>query len=734
MTINCLDIQDAAAGVTLAGDIEAASTIDIVSSGYIDQAARITAAAGLDYDAGSTIAINDSITVSGTVDIDSGGVTTLAAAADISAGGAVTFGSDKTGTLTTSGDIDTTDDNITFTRAVTLGGDVDIDTGAGAGNITFQSTLEGTTDFSEDLSLTAGTGNIYLIDIVGGTKNLGDITINNADDVQIQASINANNIAMTASDTTIDIDDDVTAAADIELNNNTAVADGVTLTAGNNIKLGAGKTMTGEGDLTLVATAGGISEKAGDDGKFQINMAADDKTLTLTQNDTLDITNFSVTNDEDTYLIATSTAGTITSTTAGAWKSISANAWGDLILTNLNNNDAITIGNLISGGEIWVQSVADFITQADVTLAANGTYSATINDDRSRVYFQTDSDPVDVAIYLASYDFTTQTGGNVTVNSAVSMTNNGTMVIDAYDTVNTFGSNFTGSSAWSNKTNRLEVVSRISQSLEDAINSNRIPYAREARMGATPFWFGGEKYVLRGRGLLAEVLAAVGAVPTVPNISFTPESSIEVTLTQLEINKDFVMRWLAEELGEETIRMYLQNTYLYSTDLQPYKVAERLINLAAILTDVNPKLSVSDKVMSPVPSIKVGLSISTILPVLWRVTVPAPAPVLISTEPSGAAALVAAVGEFIKEPPPSKKQIAFIKSSLLQHRGDGSHYDRAGEWLDALATYVSILNTEFGWSSERSFRFVMAKYGSELDTTSAMFVEMYLLSSAFNRM
>ena len=73
----------------------------------------------------------------------------------------MSFGVSRAGGLNLSAGIDTSDDNVTFTRAVTLGGDVDIDTtGATAGNILFSSTID-TSGYN--LSLDAGTaGNITL--------------------------------------------------------------------------------------------------------------------------------------------------------------------------------------------------------------------------------------------------------------------------------------------------------------------------------------------------------------------------------------------------------------------------------------------------------------------------------------------------------------------------------------------------------------------------------------------
>ncbi|MEE3219026.1 MAG: hypothetical protein VX257_02130, partial [Planctomycetota bacterium] len=118
------------------GNISA--TLALVTNSNISFSSNASAfTPGMDVDAGGTIAIDVGLTGT-TFDIDGTGVTTIASAGDINASGAVAFGAAKSGTLTTSGDIDTSNDNITFTRAVTLGGNVDIDTtGGSAGNILF---------------------------------------------------------------------------------------------------------------------------------------------------------------------------------------------------------------------------------------------------------------------------------------------------------------------------------------------------------------------------------------------------------------------------------------------------------------------------------------------------------------------------------------------------------------------------------------------------------------------
>jgi len=96
------------------------------------------------------------------------------------------------------GDITTTDDAITFTTGTTLTGNVALDTGAGLGTIAFLSTLDGTTDFTEDLTLTAGTGNIDFDAAVGATKDLGIVTIVSATDVTADLAFNAQAINQTA--------------------------------------------------------------------------------------------------------------------------------------------------------------------------------------------------------------------------------------------------------------------------------------------------------------------------------------------------------------------------------------------------------------------------------------------------------------------------------------------------------------------------------------------------------
>ncbi len=194
MDLDVLNILDAQTSVTLGDTVTMANaaTVAINSSGTIVQTGAIVTATTVDLDAVGTLAINNAIGTSGTVDIDSTATTTVGVNGDITAGGVVTFGAAKTGTLTTSGDIDTTDDNIVFTQAVTLGGNVDIDSGAGAGNVIFNNTLDGSSTYGQDLTITAGAGNVSFLGAVGtttpSTTELGDISIVSAANLTIDGN------------------------------------------------------------------------------------------------------------------------------------------------------------------------------------------------------------------------------------------------------------------------------------------------------------------------------------------------------------------------------------------------------------------------------------------------------------------------------------------------------------------------------------------------------------------
>ncbi|OJF76655.1 MAG: hypothetical protein BKP49_05700 [Treponema sp. CETP13] len=238
-------------------------TLDITGALAIDQA--ISASGDIDLDSSGTTTINAGIATSGaskTVSIDSTGTTIIADTGSIeSTSGDITFGASKVGTLTTSGDVTTTvGGNVVFRNAVTLGDDVIVTTdGTSDGAITFTSTIDGV----HALTLTAGSGalefdntvNVTSLNASGttGTTTIkaditttgiqsygGDVTITNTSGVAIESTGDGTGNVSIAGTTTLSDNTDVsittlnsaiTTGAIKEVG--TAKTSGMTLTSGS---------------------------------------------------------------------------------------------------------------------------------------------------------------------------------------------------------------------------------------------------------------------------------------------------------------------------------------------------------------------------------------------------------------------------------------------------------------------------------------------------------------------
>jgi filamentous hemagglutinin family protein len=562
----------------------------------------------------------------------------------------------------------------------------------------------------------------------------------------------AGDVDLCASDSTIDLNGNVEAAQDLLLNNNTVVAAGRKLKAGRDVILADGKTLVGTDSLIIEASGGAI--KAAGAGST-ISVAG--SLLTLIQNDDLDLANFAFASQSTTDLMAEVTDGWFkavddahggkNANAADQWNSIQVKAsgnvelqgTGDIVIgTYAGADPAHPFGGVVSstGGGVSIISDAGIYDATSVTtldnvaitgvsnhvggtgvdlpvgvgkaaiviksndnltlgpncnLTANGAYQGTTADDRISVSFEIDGDPIDVAIFVASLGTSIGTNGSIEVGSGAVVIDNswgdGTFVVGAHDTV-TFASTFENSLrlGGSSSVNRLEVYSQRTPTLEYAIFYGTLPYAHTPMALAGGEYIRYGTYVLRGPETvlaLAKVLRLVRPVPLEePPVSFEPESRGEVAGADLEA----LLQWLAEELGEDTVQTYLENAYLHSTDLRPYKVAARLMNLATVLKD---------------------------------------------SEGTRVAALATVVGEFVEQGTlPAEEQMSSIGAELEQHRGDGSHYAAAGEWLDALALYAEILSAEMGWSRDRSVEFVMGKYGATAtgaaDVSVTAFIQMHL--------
>jgi len=610
------------------------------------------------------------------------------------------------------------------TEDVRFNGAVDLDAGAvtttvtaGSGtgdDITFTSTVDDSTSDTTLVLVAGAGGDINFNGLVGGVVTLGDVTINSAHGVFLNDAFNANNISITAANTAAH---NMTATGDLTLNSMTTVADGSTLTAGGDLNVGA--NMTSNGALTLIATGGSISGS----GTIQATDGAGTD-LTLRQGSSLDLANLTLGNQSNTDLMVESYTGGITidktnpANAADQWKSITGTAENNIVLsgsgdikiggnmtsasggvsivsdnggiydkdsydynTNMGtalDNVAITgsptpgagvdLPNGIGKAAIVIRSPKQDLTLgANATLTANGIYSTAV-DDRTGVWFDASGpdagDPIDVAIYLGTYepgptDAPVEPYHDVAIDSKISIADYGTMVIDADENV-TFGDAFGSGSPPPDQTTRLEVVSRISQTLEEVIGPpERLPYARNPVLIGTRFL---GTYVLRGDTLLAEILALIEAVPWPVSRPLELEVGGEVEGPDTE-----ALDKLLNELGIG-VQPYVTEAYAasLSTDLRLFSAAEKLQQLIPILEDAD------------------GIRI---------------------------AGLREAAAQFFPTLDAlSEQQVSSFTEALVRHKGDGTDYDAAGQCIFALTEYVTILGNDIGWPADKSIRFVMSRY------------------------
>ncbi|MFZ5495707.1 MAG: beta strand repeat-containing protein [Verrucomicrobiota bacterium] len=437
-------------GTTRLGDVTVSSAANVTattfSSATLTQSAgtgtttfngavNTNAAGGVSL-TGTNLAVNNTVTTTGggTVTVNESGTANFAAAGDISADGAVSL--TATGGISAAGDITTTNDNVTYVSAVTLTGPVAVNTGMGAGNIAFNSTVNATTAGVEDLTLTAGTGNVTFSGVVGGTTRVGDVTIASATDVTA-TTFNAATLTQTAGSGTTTLNGAVNtnAAGGVGLTGtNLAVNNTLTTTGGGTVTVNESGTATfaaagdisADGAVSLTAT-GGIST-AGDitttndnvtyasnttlTGPVVVNAGSGAVTFTGAVNGAQSLTANSTGTTTFNSAVGNTTALTSLTTNAGGTTAING---GSVTTTGTQTyNDAVTLnaaGNstTLTGTDITFASTVRSTTDGEDALTLSGTGTTTFNAAVG-----------DSSLRLAS--LTTNGGGTTTLNGNVTTT------------------------------------------------------------------------------------------------------------------------------------------------------------------------------------------------------------------------------------------------------------------------------------------------------------------------
>jgi hypothetical protein len=92
---------------------------------------------------------------------------------------------------------------------------------------------------------------------------------------------------------------------------------------------------------------------------------------------------------------------------------------------------------------------------------------------------------------------------------------------------------------------------------------------------------------------------------------------------------------------------------------------------------------------------------------------------------------IAALAQVINElasstAPPTEEQMTSIANAIALNVGGDNQYAVAGEYLDALAKYVAILNSEMGFSTEQSIQLATDKYVGPLTAGQNVGVAAYV--------
>ena len=267
-----------------------------------------------------------------------------------------------------SGTITTLDGNITFNGNVTLTDDTFLNTGPlGAGNISFNGTLDSELNEYNDLRMIAGTGDIIFRNTVGAGvgRELGAILIENAKDVRAASTIEAASLRQLAGSgkTTLQGSITTTAPASVNINANqgittgniTAKSGGISLTSNS----GAINTRTGTLDSKL-----GAVNLIGTNGITTGNITANSGGISLTSNSGAINTR---TGTLDSKLGAVNLIGTNGITTGN----ITANS-GRINLTSNSGAINTSTGTLDSSGRAVNLTAKQGITTSNITSEGGG--------------------------------------------------------------------------------------------------------------------------------------------------------------------------------------------------------------------------------------------------------------------------------------------------------------------------------------------------------------------------
>ena len=196
---------------------------------------------------GNALTVNQAL-IAANATVTNAGQFTTGSNGDLTVAGG--FTQNGVGKSVLAGDINTTSTNISFASPVEFAGTMKLDTGTGAGNISFGGTLDSnlSNDFNT-VTLNAGSGAITFGGDIGHTRAVGNLVINTTADVTLPVEVTARSLATNAGGSTI-----LQNGATITTNGAQNYGDAVTL-AGDATVIG-----TGNGNITFSDTVNGAHD------------------------------------------------------------------------------------------------------------------------------------------------------------------------------------------------------------------------------------------------------------------------------------------------------------------------------------------------------------------------------------------------------------------------------------------------------------------------------------------
>jgi filamentous hemagglutinin family protein len=168
-----------------------------------------------------------------------------------------------------------------------------------------------------------------------------------------------------------------------------------------------------------------------------------------------------------------------------------------------------------------------------------------------------------------------------------------------------------------------------------------------------------------------QVTIYVGVMPPAPVPFIPPAPGLQREVIETS-GCPALVKWVAAELGvdEGEIQIWMANSLASGRNIQPCDACAGLQKAATVLKDVD------------------GAHV---------------------------AALAQVISQFASsDAPPTEEQMASIADAIANDIGGNMQYAAAGEYLDALAKYVSILTDEMGFSMDESMQFATNNYIDKL--------------------